>query len=216
MSLDKPGDILYFDELTFTTDYYDREGDKPLEVLILSLPQFGLLRFDKKVINKVPFSFNISEVNKFSYTRISNQEYEENIQFKTSDNNPNKLYSDMATMNIKVNAKQNEPPTIGDNEITIDYGEVKVFNADDFTTNTTPPYSDPEGNPPYKLKILSLPIKNSLKFNNIDVTLNQEILFTDIEAGLLQMSGNSSDTTGEELSFDFTISDTGSQQYATS
>lgn len=215
MSLDKPGDILYFDELVFTTDYYDKEGDNALEVLILSLPQYGLLKFNKKAINQVPFSFNISEVNKLSYIRISSQEYEENINFKTSDNNPNKLYSEMATMTINVNAKENEPPTIGDNTIVIEYGETKVFNSDDFTTNTTPPYSDPEGNPPYKLKILSLPSNGKFQLNGIDITINQEILFTDIEDGLLQAFGSNADIDGETINFNFTISDTGSQQYAT-
>ena len=67
-----------------------------------------------------------------------------------------------------------------------------------------------------KLKILSLPTVGFLQLNRVNVTLNQEILFTDIEAGKLQAFGNLSDINGEEVSFDFTISDTGSQQYATS
>lgn len=211
--LENIGDKLTFTRLDFTTNYFDKENDLPYEVIILNNMVYGALLYDNKLV-KSPFIFDIKNVEKLQYMRVSSLEYTEEINFKTSDNNLNKLYSEMATMTINVNAKINQPPTIGNNSITIDYSEVYIFSVDDFTTNTTPPYSDVEGNPPYKLKVLSLPLRGSLKYNNIPVTINQEILFTNINNGLLKLEGNNSDIDGDSISFNFTISDTGSQIFA--
>lgn len=211
--LENIGDKLTFTKIDFTSNYFDKENDLPYEVTILNNMIYGALLYDNKLVTS-PFVFNIQNVEKLQYMRLSSLEYTEDINFKTSDNNLNKLYSDMATMTISVNAKTNVPPIIGNNSVNIDYGEIHVFNSDDFTTNTTPPYYDAEGNPPYKLKILSLPTVGFLQLNRVNVTLNQEILFTDIERGLLTVYGNNSDIDGETFSFNFTISDTGSQIFA--
>ena len=122
----------------------------------------------------------------------------------------------MATLTINVNAYENEPPVIGDNEITISFGSTKTFTVNDFTTNTTPPYSDPEGDGPFKLKILSLPGTGELRFNNIPVTINQEILFSNIATGLFTYLPDISDLGGYvDDTFDFAISDLGSQEFST-
>lgn len=212
-TLNDIGGKLDFKKLDFTTNYFDKEGDLPYEVTILNDVSYGALLYNNKIV-KAPFIFNINNVDKFQYMRVSPLEYTEEINFKTSDNNLNKLYSEMATMTINVSAKVNEPPIIGDNEVDIEYDATYIFTQDDFTTNTTPPYNDPEGNPPYKLKILSLPLTGTFLFNNTSISVNQEILFTDINAGLLRILGSKADINGETLNFTFTISDTGSQIYA--
>lgn len=211
----KPGDVYQFTEEIFTQDYIDKQGDKPKEVIITSNPQFGALIFDNKII-RANYKFNLVDVNKLSYIRISPEEYSEVINFQTSDDNINKLYSNMATFTINVNAYENLPPSqIGDGELTVDNGEEIVFTKEDFTNNTTPPYVDPEGDEPYKLKILSLPSDGSkLQLNGTDVVLNQEILFTDIENGLFTLL-QTSNLTSHVLDFDFTISDVGSQEFYT-
>lgn len=214
MNLEKSNNYITFNKETFITDYFDKEGDKPLEVMILNLPIYGIFKFKNKAVNKVNFTFKLEDINYFTYLRLSDKEYTEEINFKTSDNNSNKKFSNMATMIINVSAKENLPPIIGNNEIDIEYNSTYVFTQDDFTTNTTPPYSDPEGNPPYKLKVLSLPVNGIFTFNGINITVNQEILFTDINSGLLQITGTKADINGESFSFNFTISDTGSQIYA--
>jgi len=214
MNLEKSNNYITFNKETFITDYFDKEGDKPLEVMILNLPIYGIFKFKNKAVNKVNFTFKLEDINYFTYLRLSDKEYTEEINFKTSDNNSNKKFSNMATMIINVSAKENLPPIIGNNEIDIEYDSTYVFTQDDFTTNTTPPYSDPEGNPPYKLKVLSLPVNGTFTFNGINITINQEILFTDINSGLLQITGTKADINGESFSFNFTISDTGSQIYA--
>lgn len=208
----KPGDIFTFTRLIFTTEYYDAEGDEPFDVNILNIPIYGVLIFNN-IIQSQPFVFNIEDVEKLKYIRVSKEEYSEDITFKTSDNNPNKLYSNMATFTINVNEYINLPPdSIGDNSLTTTNRTTIVFTQADFTTNTTPPYDDPEGDAPYKLKVLSLPTQGQLQLNGIPVTLNQEILFTQINSGLLTYQPTNTDA-AYNINFNFTISDAGSEQF---
>lgn len=209
----KPGDKFYFDKLIFTTNYYDTENDLPLDVKILSEPVYGILMFNNIIVHQ-NFVFNINEVNKLVYIRVSKEEYSEEITFRTSDNNPNKLYSNMATFTINVNEYINLPPdAIGDNELTVNNRQTLVFSQSDFTTNTTPPYDDPEGDGPYKLKVKTLPSQGLLKLNGVNVVMNQEILFTQINSGLLTFVPDNTDA-AFTVDFDFDISDLGSEQFS--
>lgn len=211
----KPGDFITFTKEIFITDYFDLQNDQPYEVKIINNTTYGVLTFDNKLV-RAGFIFKLSEVSKLKYIRLSNLEYTENINFQVSDNNPNKLFSPMATFTINVNAYENLPPDqIGDNEVTVENGEIIVFTAEDFTTNTTPPYDDPEGDAPYKLKILTLPSDGSkLLLDGDDVVLNQEILFEDIENGLFTLQ-QVSNLSAHSTSFTFTISDVGSEEFYT-
>lgn len=214
-NLEKPGDYYQFVRSDFTNDYYDAEDDNPAEVVILTLPIYGVLTYNGNIILKDNFFFNIKDVHKLRYYRASSANYVDTIDFKVTDNNPNKKLSNMATFTINVNAYTNQPPSIGDNELTLGYGVTKTFSIADFTINTTPPYSDPEGDGPYKLKVTSLPIVGTLMFDGSPVTLNQEILFVDIGAGKFQYISDSGEIDGYvDDDFTFEISDLGSQQYS--
>ncbi len=211
--LEKPGDTYILNESIFKTLYFDAEGDLPLNVIILTLPVYGILTFNNQIINP-NFIFNISDSNKIKYERISNIAYADSITFKTSDNNINQLYSNMATFTINVNQYVNLPPdAIGDNEVTTTNRQTFVFSQADFTTNTTPPYDDPEGDGPYKLKVKTLPSQGLVKLNGINVTINQEILFTQINSGLLTYVPTDTNA-AFSVDFDFDISDLGSQQFS--
>lgn len=124
----------------------------------------------------------------------------------------------MATITININSQINQPPNqIGDTNIVVPYGSNYVLTRDDFTNFANPRYEDPEGDGASKLKIIvewNTIDNSSLKFNNVDVIANQEILFTDIDAGLLVFFPDLTVTTG--VSYEgaaFTISDLGSNQY---
>ena len=91
----------------------------------------------------------------------------------------------------------------------------KIFSGADFTTGTTPQYNDPEGDSPYSIKILSLPAKGSLKLDNVDVQVNQEILISEVDAGYLVYVPDLSEESGLTLDFDFAVSDNGSKQFTT-
>lgn len=89
-----------------------------------------------------------------------------------------------------------------------------VFSLSDFSYTTTPIYSDPENDGPFKVKILSLPEIGTLKLNNIDVIVNQEILFSDVSQGLLVYVPADFLPQSNEVTFAFTIADTGSLSYS--
>jgi len=210
----EPNEEYVFTLNNFQKNYFDKEGDLPNEIWILSLPIYGTLKYNNELV-EINDIIKVENLDKLTYTRVSNDEYQDEIQFKISDKNPNKLFSKMATFTISVDAYVNLPPVIGDNSITIGYATTKVFTVSDFTSNTTPPYADPEGDGPSKLKILSLPSKGFVKLSGINVTVNQEILFTSIASGLLTYVSDNTDEDGYNIDFDFAISDLGSGQFST-
>lgn len=134
--------------------------------------------------------------------------------FKSLNTNINNYFGEMANFNITTNAQENLPPTeIGDGSKTINYSSTLTFTRADFTSNTTPPYSDPEGDAASLLKILSLPGRGTIKLNNVNVTVNQIISFDDIDAGLLTYESDPSITNQNTEGFTFAIADEGSSQF---
>ena len=117
----------------------------------------------------------------------------------------------MAQFTFNVDGYVNQPPSqIGNNTLSLDNSEVHTFTKANFTTETTPPYIDPEGDEPSNLKILSLPSEGILKLNNVDVQLNEIISFSDIILGLFTYESNGNNQAAHTPTFDFTISDEGS------
>jgi len=117
----------------------------------------------------------------------------------------------MANFTITVDSYINLPPTeVGDGSENTDYGETLVYTRAMFTTNTVPPYSDPEGDAALNLKVTSLPVEGELQLNAVAVSLNQIISFADIDSGLLTYVPNNSIQTAYNDSFLFEIADAGS------
>lgn len=120
----------------------------------------------------------------------------------------------MGKMVITVNARVNLPPSqVGDNTLITSHATQVVFTRDDFTTNTTPAYSDPEGDPAENLRVLNLPANGTLNLNAVAVTVNQVISFTDIDSGLFTYDPDPNITTLRDVEFDSEIADSGSGQY---
>ena len=115
---------------------------------------------------------------------------------------------------LTIDEEGNDPPSaVGDNSLTTEYGVSIVFTSANFTTETTPVYSDPEGDSAECLQILTLPTEGVLKNNGVDVVINEEILFTDIDLGLLTYVPNGLNSNTYNVDFDFQIKDSGSGQY---
>ena len=76
-------------------------------------------------------------------------------------------------------------------------------------------YHDPEGDPPYMLRCISLPVKGTLYLQGTPVIMNQEILFDKIAQGLLVYVGDGTAGVGQQDSFRFEVSDTGSKIFST-
>lgn len=90
-----------------------------------------------------------------------------------------------------------------------------ILKQVDFITETTPMYSDPEGNSPYKIRIESLPIVGELKLRGILVTVGQILDYMlDVFGGHLVYHKDMTVLSGYSTSFDFRVSDIGSTRYS--
>lgn len=164
------------------------------------------------------------------YTRISNNPLsisEEEVKeiFNSNkilcciENNIGILLSDievpMATFTINTESLVNFPPSVvGDYELNVTTEmESQILTSAMFTFETTPPYQDPENDPPFKLRIDTLPEEGTLIFDGQPVVIGQEILFSDIDLELLVYQVNQSLVENNTTSFTFSVSDTGSEQF---
>ena len=205
------------DFTTSTTPAYSHPNNSPASYIkIISLPSSGILELNQNQAGSlqegdvIPVG-DISSGN-FLYDPDDSIEIENNVtfQFDVADSQSNSL-SGLTTgiMTVITTAKENEKPTqVGDGFVSIDSEDVYVFEKDDFKQG----YVDPEGDDVYKLKITSLPTQGTLIHNNSNIVLNQEILFTEIESGLLTYTAPNLQTL-TSFTFDFEVSDTGSKKF---
>jgi len=120
----------------------------------------------------------------------------------------------MAQFTITINQQTNLPPSqVGDGARTTEYGTSVTFTRQDFTTNTVPPYQDPEGDAALNLKIITLPVEGDLLLNSSPIIVNQIISFADIDSGLFTYSPNNGNTSLYNDPFQFEISDAGSNTF---
>lgn len=119
---------------------------------------------------------------------------------------------DMATLTITMEPHINLPPSaIESTSLTVaNRVEDLVLSIDLFSAG----YTDPEGDALYKVRIDTLPsgIAGVLKLNGLNVVAGQEILASDIIAGLLTYTAPNQDIADVDQ-FTFSVSDTGSQQF---
>lgn len=210
--------VILVEDVTLDTSppYTDPEGDGPLNLKVTKLPLAGrgVLYF-----NAIPVTLN----QEISFVDINSGlltfapvnylgQYEEYFEFDISDTGSGQ-YSGLSTGQLRLYVGEviNLPPSeVGDGSATIEYATTLTFTRVMFTSGTTPPYADPEGDAAYQLKVLSLPVDGLLKLNNINVVINQVINFTDIDAGLFTYVSSLSDIDGDIESFSFSIADEGS------
>lgn len=207
-----------FAETDFTEtvpSYSDPEGDSVSIVKIVTIPTQGVLYLSGVpvvALDEIPIvsitggllTYEADAANENGYTNSE-------LTFDLADSGSS-TFSGLTPgiITFIVEAKDNEPPTIGDGSATIDYGETLVFTRVMFTSSTTPPYSDPEGDAAGLLKILTLPLLGDILLDGVPVTINQVISFTDIDAGLLTYVPDLADTDGDLQGFTFAIADEGS------
>lgn len=206
------GESFNFYKEVFTKNFTDADGDLPCEVVILSLPDAskGKLNYEEKEV-EIGDCFPVQKANLLSFLRLTNDAILTSFNFKISDNNQNKLYSNMAVVTINIAAYVNlKPDEVGDLAISMAHAATKIFTITDFTTSLVPAYHDPEGDAPSKLKVLSLPTSGLLKLNGVNVTVNQEILFSQIIAGNFIYVADGTVMTAITTSFNFSVADSGS------
>ena len=112
--------------------------------------------------------------------------------------------------NVGIDSSVNQQPTeVGDVSANVTLGSEVPLTRAMLTEN----YSDPEGDAADKLKILELASFGTVKLNGSPVIVNQEINFTDIDAGLLTYESTSIPGNEESEQFEFEISDSGSGNF---
>jgi len=204
----------------FTTDtvpaYADPEGDQLSYVYISTLPSFGRLivnQVDVEIGDEIS-SGDISTGN-FTYTPDNLVEDETVVAFSFDiADQGSETVSGLSNgvMTILINELPNGSPTsIDDNAVSASYAETIVFQPLDFQLG----YSDPEGDAAYSIKVLDLPSSGQLELDGVAVSVNQEILFTEIAAGYLTHVPDTNVTTAVSYTFNFAISDAGSKEFLT-
>ncbi len=121
----------------------------------------------------------------------------------------------MATFTINIQVPINLPPSVVGNFVLNVTTEVEsyILTSAMFTTGTTPPYEDPENDPPFKVRFDTLPTNGVVVFDGIPIVEGLEVLISDIEAEKLVYFTDpllEQDTT---IDFQFSVSDTGSEQF---
>ena len=201
----------------FTKDFADANGDSPDTVRINSLPDSGVLQYNSVDV-QINDTFDVSAANKLVLVLDNNTTTITSFLFQISDDNINKLYSDMATMSVTINDVENQPPSyVGENQLTIAYNNTYTFVLDDFIGNEDPGGSlmfiDPEGDNLEFIKVTSLPVLGVLKLNNISILTNATISNADIVAGNFIYEADLGETDAYIETFDFSSSDDGSHQF---
>lgn len=208
----------------FTTDtlppYSDPEGDGMAYIKLLSgLIGPGLLQLNgvDVTVGQIISAGDISTGNLTFTSEVTDpsEGYSSSFDFDVADTGSNSLsgLSD-GQMGIEVSAIVNLPPdVIGDITITVDHGDSYIFSSADFTSLTTPPYNDPEGDLPFEVKVIDLPGSGTLLYNGLPVSANQIISVSEIDAGYLAYHSDASNTSFHSTSFNFSVADAGSGSF---
>lgn len=124
----------------------------------------------------------------------------------------------MGTISLNISGRDNLPPSAsGWKSISLDYGATHVFTVANFTTETNPPYADPEDDALEAIKITSLPAQGVLKKGVTPVIANEEITAIELGAGDLTYESDNTDIDGYSDGFmEFLVADLGSHSYTTS
>lgn len=197
--------------------YHHPQGYSASTLKVLTLPVEGDLQLNGVSVSandEIPFtSITSGDLVYFSNDSVTS-EYTDEFTFTLADSVSNLFSADSGIVTITRLESPNKPPSeVGDGEATIDYGETLVFTRAMFTSATTPPYSDPEGDAALNLRIDSLPVDGNIRLNGVNVTVNQIIAFEDIDDGLLTYVPDLADTDGDIENFTFSIADSGSGQF---
>jgi len=201
---------------TETTPEYVADGDLS-HIKVSTLPGQGILSLSSVavIIDQVISATDISAGNLvYAANTLSTNAYSDgNMTFLVSDV-VSGLYNDVAEdviFNVEADSSINQQPTtVGDGSADVVLGSEIVFTRAMLTTNLSIPYSDPEGDAADKLRIIELASFGTVKLNGSPVFVNQEIDFTDIDAGLLTYLSTSIPGEDEFEAFEFEISDAGS------
>lgn len=120
----------------------------------------------------------------------------------------------MGTFTVISGAYVNQPPVVGDNTIERDNRVTTPLTLEMFTSQTTPPYTDPENDPVDALRVDSIDGNNQgvYEYDNSPITVGLIIPADHITSGRLVHIGADTDAVVND-SFGFSLRDTGSMTW---
>jgi hypothetical protein len=123
----------------------------------------------------------------------------------------------MGVLTIDIAAQENQPPNqSGWLSLRLLYNTTHIFTLNNFTTETTPEYVDPEGDALEAIKIISLPSQGLLKLNGVAINAGDEISSAQLSGSNFIYESDAADTDGYSTNATFTVSDAGSSTFTTS
>lgn len=212
-------DADYYDFLAtdFTTNFTDSDGDTASLLKIVTLPSYGTFQYNNVTV-QVGDLIDLTALKALRFTRnpADFAQAVDSFTYKISDNNINKLFSNVGTMTININQVVNQAPDVaGVLDIAITSQTTHIFTQADFTTGATTPYSDPEGDNPSIVRIDSVSGTNTgtLTVGGQTMGPGSFVSWSSIAAGTFKYEASPTETAGYTDNFTFSISDEGSGNY---
>ena len=121
----------------------------------------------------------------------------------------------MGLITLDISAKANQRPnSSGRLSVSLDYGLNHTFTLANFTTETVPAYSDPEGDLLESIRIDTIPSKGVIKLLTIAITAPQVVTSAQLAAGDLTYESDTLELSGYVDSYVyFAVSDVGSSLF---
>ena len=167
--------------------YSDPEGNTPYKVKFETLPQFGVLSYDGIAVTigqVLDYTTEVGNGKLIYESDLSKLEgHSVNFNFRVSDIG-SELYSNVGVITINVK-KQQIPPTVSDNFDLLTTNKYS-FKLIDFTKD----YTDANADPFLKVVIASLIGVGSVKLNNINVKIGDEILLSNVDRIVYTLPSN--------------------------
>lgn len=202
----------------FESQYIDPQGLPSNNIIIVQLPSAGFLYYQGIKISNTPFVVprDFADGELYFEGELADEREKYSIDFYAKMTNSADLHSNVGKITGRILRVKNRPPTVGNNSMDIDTGETYVFTVEDFTTDTTPPYNDPEGNPADAIRIDKLPSTGRMLLEgsgrNPDVFEGQIISMDDIQDGKLKYTAPNTVMALREY-FEFSVRDSGSMTF---
>ena len=121
----------------------------------------------------------------------------------------------MGILTLNISEQENRRPnSSGYLNFVLAFNADHVFTLANFTTETTPPYGDPEGDDLEAVQITEIPVKGTLKLNGAPVVQMDIVTEADLIAGNLVYESDDTITDGYSDSWmQFLVSDKGSHLF---
>jgi len=200
-----------------TPEFVDPDGDDLYSVKIVTLPSNGtLMNNTTAVVAGEEILASVISSSLLTYVAVNNNSgyVDSSCTFLVSDDGSLGFNNTANELVFNVAGNDNSAPdAVGIITISLSNPESHPFTSENFTTETSPAYSDPEGDDAYAIKFTSIPLYGTFYLNGIQVSLNQSITIEDISNGLLVYNTDESQESATSENITFSISDEGSFEF---